>query len=1227
MQKDFSLPPPESPDSPAISVIIPMYNVENYIGECLDSLLAQTFRDFEIILVDDLSTDNGFEIVKSYVERFGGRLKLAQMKKNSGGASRPRNVGLQLASGEYIFFVDSDDFIMLNALETLYNAAKEYDAEVVYYAAQYDIRQPNDVYIHRDGLHEKLLKEGLEDKPTLTVDDTDKILDDFLLTPEGNLCGPCTKFIRRDFLLKHEITFPNIAIGEDFIWCINVYCHVKRFLRIPAPLYFYRRYNTESVSQTKKEPAEQISRWITQFISWLKLLSELAGKNEILSKNPDYCLAASKRHFQWSLGFMREAREQLSDEEIYELLFAEFAKENVSPDLTVPFFFSIIHADRKARANDRKEFRNVTAHFTSRIDIQLKPKTAGNLEILSVSDDKAEIWQPAWFNKDGIGYQIQSYAGNMEFIAKTTGAGKIRLNLMGTDVRDPKDNSKRIPCWIDYTKLAINGKTIFNNVIPAWHDKPYNYNLDVKAGDEIKIQVEWLPHRNASLNSTVNKLRETTEDLTLPSVADNNPAISIIIPVYNAEKFIGEALESILTQTLKNFEVIVVDDCSTDNSCEVVESYIPKFDGRLSLYHMSKNSGCAPAPRNNGFLISRGEYIFFMDSDDTFTQTALEEMYTLAKEYSADVVYCEKYYMSTGVGDDYIKNIHLADDRIQKPPFVDKPTLISDSLADRLEELFQGRFWVTPWQRLVSRKLLVDNEITFPEIIGSDDVVWCFQVLCCAKRFLRVPNMCYIRRMYEESFTQSSKKSPNRHIHQWMDIAIRGSKFVSKFMDKLKFFRENPSYRYKALNTLISPSFNVIAPVCAKLRPEEIHDIFLKEFSNDTGENNVLVAFLSAGLLNQKKYISAQKEEIKQLKSQAFLMSPLPALRSIAPAFSVIIPLYNSEEYIGECLESLLKQTLKNFEVIVVDDCSTDRSCEIVESYIPKFGGRLVLAKMNTNSGGGSLPRNKGIRLSRGEYLFFMDSDDLFTETALEDMYKPSKEFNADAGYLEKYFFYEDNGKKVSARKDRLATGKVKLELNEQLEHLKLYAADTFFWAPWTKFVKRDWAIENGVFFQDLPRAQDFLWSLKIFTFSERFLRIPAPVYFYRQSPNSITRNKRSNEDMMNFWISPVIKGLKEIGDFMNGQEVFQQNPRLLYSILDFFAEVHIGRDFLKFSQEFSPHEVFENFYRGFAKELKDSDILMSYFCAYANNLLKTAMKNQKRIKELEKENLNARKE
>lgn len=125
------------------------------------------------------------------------------------------------------------------------------------------------------------------------------------------------------------------------------------------------------------------------------------------------------------------------------------------------------------------------------------------------------------------------------------------------------------------------------------------------------------------------------------------PAVSVVIPMYNAEKYAGECLDSLLSQTFQNFEVIVVDDCSTDSSCAIVESYAEKFGGRLKLARMKKNSGSAGFPRNKGIEVSRGEYIFNMDADDLVTPTALEELYAQAKNFDADVVHCEKYYQAS----------------------------------------------------------------------------------------------------------------------------------------------------------------------------------------------------------------------------------------------------------------------------------------------------------------------------------------------------------------------------------------------------------------------------------------------------------------------------------------------------------------------------------------------------------------------------------------------------
>ena len=167
-------------------------------------------------------------------------------------------------------------------------------------------------------------------------------------------------------------------------------------------------------------------------------------------------------------------------------------------------------------------------YLTARIDVKLATTEGGDFKILSISDKQAGVQKPAWLQNDGVGYQIQSYAGSMKLIAQATAAGKIQLRLRGLDVRESNDMTKRIPYWIDYTQLIVNGKTIFDKVTPAWCDKTFNYNLDVRAGEEIEIQTDWLPHSGdvPAVAPIVNKLskqqRTARLDVKLETSADGD---------------------------------------------------------------------------------------------------------------------------------------------------------------------------------------------------------------------------------------------------------------------------------------------------------------------------------------------------------------------------------------------------------------------------------------------------------------------------------------------------------------------------------------------------------------------------------------------------------------------------------------------------------------------------------------------------------------------------------
>ena len=339
----------------------------------------------------------------------------------------------------------------------------------------------------------------------------------------------------------------------------------------------------------------------------------------------------------------------------------------------------------------------------------------------------------------------------------------------------------------------------------------------------------------------------------------NYPAISVIIPMYNAEDYIAECLESIFMQTFQDYEVIVVDDCSTDNCCVVVESYAEKFSGRLKLSHMEKNSGSGALPRNKGVMLARGEYVFFLDSDDMITKTALEEIYTLAKNYEADVVYCEKD-LEIKAGD---SNIYVGVRQLGN--FVKEPCLETEDLAQRVYKILNGEFSYSTCFKTVRRDFMIANEIFFPHVCPSEDDIWTHGLIFHAKKFLRVPNIVYIRRLTEGSVMRR-KKTPAQEINFWLNPLINGLKSLDNLMDKIEFFQRNPQYRCAILKNFIYIRFSCIIEASCKLQLPEIYAAIKGKYGKKLGENDVLLSFLLADLIQQQKIFAEMRERIAELE-------------------------------------------------------------------------------------------------------------------------------------------------------------------------------------------------------------------------------------------------------------------------------------------------------------------------------------------------------------------------
>ena len=219
-----------------VSVIIPVYNVEKYLRKCLDSVINQTLEDIEIICVDDGSTDNSFDILNDY-KKLDNRIQV--IRQENQGHSGATNTGLKYVTGDYIFFVDSDDWIELTALEKLYNNAIENDSDLVLYDAieYFSENQTNEriFYLLRDLTNEVFT---YKDEKLLVL---------------NSYYVQWAKLYKTSFFKKHNLKLQNFLLYEDITLTVPATLLAERITYLPEILYHYNRLNESSLQNTKVE--------------------------------------------------------------------------------------------------------------------------------------------------------------------------------------------------------------------------------------------------------------------------------------------------------------------------------------------------------------------------------------------------------------------------------------------------------------------------------------------------------------------------------------------------------------------------------------------------------------------------------------------------------------------------------------------------------------------------------------------------------------------------------------------------------------------------------------------------------------------------------------------------------------------------------------------------------------------------------------------------------------
>lgn len=227
---------------------------------------------------------------------------------------------------------------------------------------------------------------------------------------------------------------------------------------------------------------------------------------------------------------------------------------------------------------------------------------------------------------------------------------------------------------------------------------------------------------------------------------------------------------------------------------------------------------------------------------------------------------------------------------------------------------------------------------------------------------------------------------------------------------------------------------------------------------------------------------------------------------------SIIIPVYNVQEYLSECLDSVINQTIENTEIIVVNDGSTDNSPQILAEYKTKFPELIII---NQENRGISETRNQGLNAATGEYIAFVDSDDCIEDCMFERMYGVIKREKADI-VICNYILYNEKSQKQNSGK-YIIEGDSEEGCIERTKSLERFLTNDIKAYVWNKLVKRELFTENKISFPDFKVCEDTPVVFLLFAHSKKIFSMNEPLYYYRQREDSLTKTYsiKSMEDML----------------------------------------------------------------------------------------------------------------
>ena len=480
--------------------------------------------------------------------------------------------------------------------------------------------------------------------------------------------------------------------------------------------------------------------------------------------------------------------------------------------------------------------------------------------------------------------------------------------------------------------------------------------------------------------------------------------VSVIIPCYNVSKYVETCVDAIIKQNYKDMEIILVDDCSKDDTWKIIQKLDKKYDNVTALKN-EVNSG-AGATRNKALTIAKYDYISFIDADDYIEDNFYKEMMGTIKKDKADVVVCDLFV------------------RYEKEPHKDIRQIAYNKSDKKLGYVDNG-LAASPCNKIIKKDLLL--KYPFAEGIMNEDIPTIIAILMKAKKISYNEETYYNYIQHEGSVQNSGLSEKRLNVFKALEVLeerVPNTKATKDYWDAITYNQLAMFFAYvipkekdKRNRKYILKEFNKLSKKY-KLNKNPLWKNFIKLQGKktavfyDTCMNlnvrgmyslvNLCMSFADWYNDNIKHPIIKQNINMDDLKEAAIKQSKLKDKYKL----SVVVPNYNYEEFLYQRIYSILNQDVKLYELIILDDVSKDNSRKLIDKMVKELSPYINISKVynETNSGSAFKQWKKGFELAKGDYVWIAEADDYCDSSFLKKVTKPLKDKNVVLSYVDTAF-------------------------------------------------------------------------------------------------------------------------------------------------------------------------------------------------------------------------------